>query len=175
MPPATPSPAPSVGAASVGAAGLALIKHFEGLRLTAYRCPAGVLTIGYGHTGPDVTEGQCITTEHAQQLLAQDLIPVESVIHRLVQYPIDQNQYDALVSFTFNVGAGALASSTLLKRLNGGEVTAVPSELRRWNRAAGQVMLGLVARRNAEAALWSGSALMAMPQHVDAPTEGDGP
>lgn len=152
---------------TVSPAGLALVQHFEGLRLTAYRCPAGVLTVGWGHTGPDVTEGQIITEHQAQLALAHDLAHAAADVRRLVMGPLAQCQFDALVSFVFNVGASALATSTLLKRLNAGDYAAVPHELMRWNKVDGEVCHGLVLRRSAEARLWDGTS--PMPQRVDSP------
>lgn len=132
-------------------AGLLLIQGFEGLKLTAYRDVAGVLTIGYGHTGPDVTEGLTITRERADELLRADVARFEQAVTRLVKVPLTQSQFDALVSFSFNVGAGALERSTLLRLLNGaGSYADAADALLAWNRAGGQVVRGLTRRREAE-------------------------
>lgn len=142
-----------------GEKGIALIKKMEGCELEAYKCPAGIWTIGYGHTTaagePDVTEGMKITQREAAVILKQDLRKFEDAINRLVKVELSQSQFDALVSFVFNIGAGAFAKSTLLKKLNAGDYDAVPSELAKWSKAGKKVLKGLVARRAAEAALWS--------------------
>ena len=139
-------------------AGIALIQQFEGRRLEAYKCPAGIWTIGYGHTSaagaPDVKPGMTITKQEANDILVRDLVKYENAVDRLVKVPLTQNQFDALVSFTFNVGEGALAKSTLLKKLNAGNYDAVPAELMKWTRGGGKELPGLVRRRRAEAALW---------------------
>jgi GH24 family phage-related lysozyme (muramidase) len=141
-------------------AGTDLIKEFEGLRLEAYLCPADVLTIGYGHTDaagpPNVRRGMRITKAEADHILEQDLIKYEKAVDRLVKVPLTQNQFDALVSFAFNCGTGALEKSTLLRRLNRGEYDAVPPELMKWNKAGGRELTGLTRRRRAEAKLWRG-------------------
>lgn len=137
--------------------GINLIKQFEGLSLTAYHCPAGVLTIGHGHTGPDVKEGQRINENAADTLLKKDLIHAETAIKTLVKVPLNQNQFDALASFTFNLGQGALGYSTLLKRLNSGEDpnSVVKEELPRWIKGPdNKVLQGLVRRRTAEVELF---------------------
>jgi lysozyme len=148
----------------ISEAGLQLITGFEGLYLTAYYCPAGVLSIGYGHTSasgdkPRVYPGMQITEDEARSILACDLFYVyEPIVKRLVKVPLNQHQFDALVSFVFNVGETAFAASTLLRKLNKGDYAAVPAELMKWVKATvkGQrVQLnGLVRRRRAEAALW---------------------
>ncbi len=134
--------------------GLDLIKKYEGLSLKAYRCPAGVLTIGYGHTS-SVAEGDAITEEQAEKLLRADLRAAEDGVQRLVCVALSDNQFAALVSFAFNVGLGALSRSTLLSLLNRGWYDQVPAQLLRWTRAGGRVLAGLQRRRRDEAALWS--------------------
>jgi lysozyme len=139
--------------------GLDLVKHFEGVYLKAYKCPAGVWTIGYGHTGlkhqdGTVKQGRTITQAEADALLAHDMGKFEDRVNRLVTVPLSQNEFDALVSFDFNTGA--LAKSTLLRRLNAGAYDEVPDQLMRWTRASGKVLAGLVRRRKAEADLWRG-------------------
>ena len=141
-------------------AGLDLIKQFEGLRLHAYVCPAGVLTIGYGHT-KTAKQGQIITPEQADTLLASDLSGFESsVAHMLKSTTVKQNQFDALVSFAFNLGAESLRSSTLLKCVKLGDHAGARREFARWVFATvgGKKtrLEGLVRRRAAEAALYGG-------------------
>ena len=94
--------------------GLDLIRKYEGLRLAAYVCPGGKLTIGYGHTGPDVTSGKKITAEQANALLVKDVQRFESAVNELVKAPMTQGMFDALISFSFNLGAGSLKSSSSL-------------------------------------------------------------
>ncbi len=137
-------------------AGIDVIKSFEGCELTAYVCPAGVLTIGVGHTGPDVKPGMTITQARADELLAQDLVRFEQAVDRLIDPTQQQCQFDAIVSFTFNVGEGALEGSTLRRRMNAGEDlnTVAREELPKWVKGAGNEPLpGLVRRRDAEVAL----------------------
>ena len=144
---------------SINQAGLDLVKSFEGFYADAYVCPAGVLTIGYGHTG-DVDNGQCIGEDQAQELLRKDLIAACGSVERLVRVPLTDNQFAALASFAFNCGAGNLGVSTLLKKLNQGDYDAAPSELARWVKATDPAtglkrsLAGLVRRRAAEGELW---------------------
>ncbi len=130
--------------------GIDLIKNFEGCRLTAYRCPANILTIGYGHTGSDVVTGQKITQEQAEKLLKSDLLVHCNNVSRLVKVPLTQNQFDALVSFEFNVGYGNFASSTMLKLLNQKKYREAAAQFDRWVYANRKVLAGLVKRRAAE-------------------------
>jgi len=136
--------------------GIDLIKKFEGLRLTAYVCPAGVLTIGYGHTGSDVKSGMRITEEEAERLLWKDTESAQQTVSSFVTAKINQNEYDALVSFTFNIGPTAFVNSTLLKLLNNGaDRKIVAGEFARWVKAGGeQAVPGLVRRREAEKTLF---------------------
>ena len=136
--------------------GLDLIKEFEGLELTAYRCPANILTIGYGHTGSDVKEGLTITEEQANRYLASDTESAQQCVSSFVVAKLNQNEYDALVSFTFNVGPTAFINSTLLKLLNEGVTRVVVSaEFLRWVKAGGEeASPGLVRRREAERKLF---------------------
>ncbi len=136
-----------------GPQGIELIRHFEGCRLDAYLCPAGVWTIGYGHTA-NVKEGDSIDQEAAEAFLIEDLENFEQAVTRMVEVPLTQQQFDALVSWTFNLGAGNLAESTLLRKLNNYQYVDVPEQIMRWVRAGGQVLDGLVRRRAAEAALF---------------------
>jgi lysozyme len=133
--------------------GLDLIKRWEGCRTNAYKCPGGVWTIGYGHT-KDVKPGMMISHSKADDLLLEDLKVFESAVRCLVTVSLNQNQFDALVSFTFNVGEGALKSSTLLRLLNSGNYTAAASQFGKWVYAGKQVLPGLVARREDECQLF---------------------
>tara|TARA_Y100001937_G_scaffold127112_1_gene198282 strand:+ start:533 stop:961 length:429 start_codon:yes stop_codon:yes gene_type:complete len=136
-----------------GEKGLELIKHFEGCELVAYKCPAGVWTIGYGHI-KGVSEGMTITQEQAEQMLLDELIEYENYINELVTVPLSQNQFDALVSWVYNLGPANLKSSTLLKVLNSNDFEGVPAQIVRWNKANGKVLEGLTRRREAEAELF---------------------
>ena len=134
--------------------GLDLIRKYEGLRFAAYVCPGGKLTIGYGHTGPDVYEGWKIDAEEANELLERDVKRFERSVNELVHVPLTQGMFDALVSFSFNLGTGSLKSSTLLKRLNAGDFDAAADEFLKWNKAKGKVLAGLTARREHERELF---------------------
>ena len=137
--------------------GIALIKKFEGCELSSYICAGGNPTIGYGHT-KDVKDGDTCTSEQAEEYLKEDLESFEAAVNRLVEVDLNQSQFDALVSWTFNLGWGALSSSTLLKVLNEDNFAGVPEQIKRWNRAGGKVLDGLVRRREAEALLFEGKA-----------------
>lgn len=134
--------------------GLDLIKHFEGLELKAYKDSVGVVTIGYGSTGPHVSMGMVITQDQAEALLKQDVSRFEKGVSDLVQVPLNQNQFDALVSFSFNLGLGNLKSSTLLRKLNSLDYSGAANEFTRWNKAGGVVLKGLTRRREAEKVLF---------------------
>ena len=134
--------------------GLSLIKEFEGLRLTSYVCPAGVLTIGYGSTGPHVRSGMTITKEEAERLLLKDVARFEGAVNSLVKVGLNQGQFDALVSFAFNLGSSALADSTLLRLLNSGDYEGAAGQFDRWVKAGAVTLEGLVRRRNAEEAMF---------------------
>jgi lysozyme len=134
-------------------AGIELIKHFEGLHTEAYLCPANVWTIGYGHTA-GVRKGQLITEAEAEEFLIEDLSSAEKSVDRFITCELNDNHFAALVSFTFNLGAGNLKTSTLRRKLNGGDYDAVPSELARWVKAGGKTLSGLVRRRAAEGELF---------------------
>lgn len=136
-----------------GEKGLELIKHFEGLRLRAYQCSAHVWTIGYGHTA-GVRPGDEISTEQADDFLKQDIAESERSVGRYVTVPLKQCQFDALVSFTFNLGSGNLRTSTLLKKLNNGDYAGAAGEFLRWVNAGGKRLTGLVLRREAEKTLF---------------------
>ena len=139
--------------------GVNLIKTFEGFSANSYLCPAGVWTIGYGHTGPEVKEGLRITETEGQAILKKDLIRFEKIVEDNVKVELSQNQFDALVSFIFNIGGGAFKESTLLKRLNSKEDpnTAAREEMPRWNKGGERVLEGLKRRRNAEVELFTKS------------------
>lgn len=136
--------------------GIDLIRQFEGERLSAYLCPAGIPTIGVGHTGPDVHMGMRITAAQSEALLKQDLAKFETGVEKLVTHPITQDQFDALVSFSFNLGLGALKGSTLLKKLNAGDFQGASNEFSKWVNAGGQRLQGLVRRRAAEQMIFRG-------------------
>jgi lysozyme len=141
----------------ISVTGINLIKSFEGLELHAYVDAVGILTIGYGHTGPDVRKGMTITESQATDLLNKDLISFESAVTKLITIPLNQNQFDALVSFTYNVGIGSLESSTLRRRLNAHEdpKTVAKQELIKWCKGNNnQTLPGLLRRREAEIALF---------------------
>lgn len=135
--------------------GVALVKKFEGCKLEAYQCAAGVWTIGYGSTR-GVAEGDTWSQEKADMMLEDELQEYGEYVEELVTMPLSQNQFDALTSWTFNLGPTNLASSTLLKVLNAGEYEDVPAQIKRWNKANGDVLEGLVRRREAEALLFEG-------------------
>lgn len=133
--------------------GIEIIKHFEGLRLEAYLCPAGVPTIGYGHT-KGVKLGQKITKEQAEQFLADDYLEAEQQVAHLVKVPLKHNQLEALTSFVFNLGIGNLRSSTLLRKLNTGDYIGAGQEFDKWVYSKGVKLNGLIARRKEERKLF---------------------
>lgn len=135
--------------------GIDLIKHFEGCELKAYKCPAGVWTIGYGHT-KGVEPGDEWSEDHANHMLEVELEEYEGYVSKYVTAPLGQNQFDALVSWTYNLGGGNLSASTMLKVLNAGEYEEVPNQMLRWNKAGGKVLEGLTRRRQAEADMFCG-------------------
>ena len=136
-----------------------LLQKFEGCKLKAYKCPAGIWTIGYGHTSaagnPAVTEGTVITQVEAENILAKDLAVFEAGVNKCVKVPISQHQFDVLTDFAYNAGLGALQKSTLLKKVNAGDFDAVPAELMKWTKGGGKELTGLVRRRQAEIAVWT--------------------
>ncbi|ARD60184.1 muraminidase [Kosakonia radicincitans DSM 16656] len=138
--------------------GIALIKQFEGLRLDAYQDSVGVWTIGYGWTQPvdgkPITKGMVIKQETAERLLKTGLVSYESDVSKLVKVKLTQGQFDALVSFAYNLGTRALSTSTLLKKLNAGDYDGAADEFPRWNKAGGKELAGLTRRREAEFALF---------------------
>lgn len=143
----------------ISAEGLELIKHFEGLFLTAYLCPAGVWTIGWGHTGlthkdGTVKKGRRITAQEAEALLRHDMDYFEGRVSRLITVPLNEDEYASLVSFDFNTGG--LADSTLRRLLNAGDRKGAAEQFARWNKANGKVSAGLVRRRKSERNLFLG-------------------
>lgn len=157
--------------------GIELIKEFEGCRLTAYKCPAGVWTIGYGHTGTVdgklIGNGMTITAAKATELLKKDLAEFEAAVNGCVTVPITQNMFDALVSFSFNVGAGALRRSTLLRKLNAKDYDGAAAEFPLWNKAGGKVLNGLVRRRERERQLFLRNAAEVTQTSPDGFSVGD--
>lgn len=136
--------------------GVELIKRFEGLRLKAYKCQAGIWTIGYGHT-KGVREGQTITTDKAEDLLMQDIIPVENVINKM-GVEMTQIQFDSLVSFVFNIGSGKFFASTLYCRIQiGASKEQIAKLMLKWIYVKGAKSRGLMNRRVAEANMYLGS------------------
>lgn len=150
--------------------GIELIQFFEGLKLKAYYCSAGKLTVGYGHTGSDVKPGMVITKQRADELLRQDIKKFERDVNSLLQVPVSQSQFDALVSFAFNVGsdidadtiAEGLGDSTLLKLVNRKDWEGAAKEFLKWNKARNpktkklEPVAGLTKRRRAEHLLFLG-------------------
>lgn len=128
----------------------ALVKEFEGLALSAYKCPAGVWTIGYGHTG-DVHGGERVSIHQADAILTSDLEATALRLRQAVKVPVTQGQFKALLSFAFNVGANACKGSTLLEKLNAGDEGGAAVEFTRWVYAGGKKLPGLVKRRAREA------------------------
>jgi lysozyme len=167
--------------------GAALVQAFEnclapigGGRFKAYGCPAGVLTIGWGHTndhGRAFDGGAIWTQSDCDVAFAVDMQHFEQAVQRLVTVPLNQQQFDALVSFAYNCGEGNLEKSTLLRKLNAGDFVGAAAEFPRWNRGGGRVLAGLVRRRASEALLFQGIADFnydgkpdaPMPQRVDSP------
>ncbi len=138
--------------------GLDKLKQWEGLKTKAYKDAGGVWTIGYGHTAaagtPAPQQGMVITASEAESILLKDLVQYEAAVENNVNVKLNDNQFAALVSFAFNVGINAFKNSTLLKKLNSGNFDAVPVELRKWVKAGGKKVQGLVNRRQAEGYLW---------------------
>jgi lysozyme len=174
-------------------AGANLIKHFEGClekkgdHYRAYKCPAGVLTIGFGHTnhhGMKFDAASHWTLEQCNQAFMEDMGGFERAVRKHVKVPLEPWQFDALVSFTYNCGEGNLAKSTLLKKVNASDFKGAASEFLKWNKGGGKVLPGLTRRRKSEALLfqnipdlnYDGVAdpkppTIAMPQLVDSPEE----
>jgi len=141
--------------------GIAVLKYFENCSLTAYPDPAtggAPWTIGWGHTGPEVVPGLTWTQDQAADQLVTDLSSREQTVSGAVTAALTQGQFDALVDFVYNLGAGNFLSSTLLCLVNAGDMTGAAAQFARWNKAAGVPMRGLTRRRAAEAALFAGSS-----------------
>ncbi|NII73244.1 lysozyme [Dyella sp. SG562] len=130
-----------------------LVKSFEGCSLTAYTDSVGVLTIGYGHTG-GVRPGQTISQDQADAFLVNDLATASAAVAQRVEVPLNQNQFDALTSFVFNVGGGAFHDSTMLRLINQRNFEGAAAEFERWRYAGGRVLPGLLRRRIAERTLF---------------------
>lgn len=147
---------------NIGLKGEALIKSFESCRLTAYQDGGGVWTIGWGHTGRDIHEGLTITQVQADAYFDRDIARFEREVTSLLTVPVNQNQFDALVSFAYNCGsdidedtkAEGLGDSTLLRKLNAGDTVGAAQEFLKWNKDNGKVVAGLTRRRTAEAFLF---------------------
>lgn len=140
---------------SYSEAGLGLTRQFEGCKLTAYADQGGVWTIGYGHTGPGVHAGLTMTQEQVESCLESDLSSAVECVNRLVTANINQNQFDALVDFVFNLGCGSLKTSQLLRDVNTGSFDDAAAQFLRWAHCRGTLVPGLLRRRQAEAALFS--------------------
>lgn len=156
--------------------GLALIRRHEGYRKTAYRCPAGVWTVGYGHTSmagpPPVFAGLEVSRAQANEILARDVEAVARQVTALLKVPLASQEFSALVSFAFNVGIGNFAKSSVLKAVNAGDFAAVPRRLQLWTKAGGKVLPGLIRRRAAEAELFVGEAESGLGRLPVEPVEG---
>lgn len=133
--------------------GLHLTEQFEGCRLKAYQDSVGVWTIGYGHTFNGSPSATC-TQEQAEGWLSEDVMTASNAVNRLVHVPINQNEFDALVDFTFNLGAGRLATSTMLDLLNAGDHIAAAAQFEKWDMAGGKHVAGLLRRRQTEKSLF---------------------
>lgn len=158
----------------IGKAGLELIKSFEGLKLTAYLDIVGVPTIGYGCTKgvtkEDVLKKRTITEQEALNMMIHELATFEDGVNKCVTIAINQNQFDALVSFAYNLGLGSLQKSTLLKMLNSGDITNTAEQFLRWNKAGGKEVSGLTRRRQAERSLFLKSVAPSPGLLPDGPT-----
>ena len=139
--------------------GVDLIKRFEGWRSEAYKDSVGVWTIGYGHTAhagvPHPRAGMRITKEEGERILRKDLVKYEKAVSDALRVKVNQNQFDALVSFCYNVGPGNLRKSSVLRYTNEGRIPEVPARFKLWNRAGGRVLRGLTLRRTEEAVLFA--------------------
>ena len=133
--------------------GLELIKKFEGCETSAYQDSVGVWTIGFGHT-KGVEEGQTCSIEDAESMLADEMDEYEGYINNMVKVDLQQHEFDSLVAWVYNLGPTNLGESTMLKVLNGGQFDRVPDEMNRWTRAGGEILEGLVRRRQAESLMF---------------------
>ena len=138
--------------------GIDLITGFEGSKLVAYLCPAGVWTIGRGHTSmagpPRVTPGMRITEDEAERILKTDLVQYENAVNKYITVRLSQPQFDALVSLCYNIGPDAFRRSSVVKHVNSREWDKVPADFMKWVKGGGRELPGLVRRRRAEVALW---------------------
>lgn len=138
--------------------GISLIKEFEGCELVAYPDSVGIWTIGYGWTQPvdgkPIRRGMTIDRATAERLLKTGVVQYELAVNQLVKVSINQNQFDALVAFAYNVGVRSLSTSTLLRKLNTGDTAGAADEFLKWNRAGSRVLAGLTRRRQAERELF---------------------
>lgn len=153
--------------------GVAVMHFFESCELSAYPDPGSKdgkpWTIGWGHTGPEVVKGLRWTQEQADVAFVKDLAKFESAVNAAVKVPLTQSQFDALVSFTYNLGGANLRSSTLLRKLNAKDYGGAEAEFARWVKNDGKTMRGLIRRRAAEAALFRGvNATSAIAQGIEA-------
>ena len=137
--------------------GIALIKEFEGCRLTAYKCPAGKWTIGWGATGPKIIEGLKWSQDQADSALMAHVSEFERAVSDLITVPLTQGQFDALVSFTYNLGPDRLRNSTLRKMLNGGDYAGAAKQFGLWISKGTPAEPGLRRRREAERQLFAGA------------------
>lgn len=143
-----------------------IIKKFEGLRLKAYKCPSGIWTIGYGHT-KGVSKGQVITSEQAEELLIGDIAEACHTVSDLIEIPLSNYQFSALVSFVFNVGYARFAKSTMRKLINGGDLKRAVEQFDRWVYSGTTVLQGLVKRRAEEKALFLKTEIRPLGSHFD--------
>jgi len=161
-------------------AGRAFVGLHEGLRTTAYRDAIGVWTIGYGHTAmagePKPEAGMTVTAVQADAILGRDLERFEASVEKLLRVPVTQNEFDALVSFAFNLGAGNLGASTLLRKLNAGDKVGAAAEFGKWNKAGGRVLAGLTRRRAEERSMFANgvypgvsAGIPRVPENSDVP------
>ena len=130
--------------------GLDLTKSFESCRLNAYQDVRGIWTIGFGHVDPSIVEGTVWTQDQADSQLVLDTLSATNTVNRLVTVPLSQPEFDGIVDLVFNIGAGNFSGSTMLKLLNAGDYTNAALEFDRWDKAGGQVVSGLLRRRQAE-------------------------
>ena len=137
--------------------GIALIKSFEGYSADAYKCPAGVWTVGWGSTGPNIVKGTKVTVGQAEALLANSLVKFEQAVTKYAG-AAHQNQFDAMVSLCYNIGPGNFAKSSVARLHKAGQYTGAASAFLLWNKAGGKILSGLVKRRKAERNLYLGEA-----------------
>jgi lysozyme len=158
---------------SINKEALALIKSFEGLMLKAYQDPVGIWTIGYGHTAaaglPHPKAGMTVTARSAEALLIKDLQKYENAVKQAVKVPMSDNQFGALVSLCYNIGPGNFAKSTLVRKLNAGDVIGAANQFDVWVNADGKKLPGLVRRRAAEKALFRKASGVVVQRQVDDP------